>query len=106
MRQEIVGISRSTYYLHKKILQKLEKGIFPASKKPKQVNKPKWGEAEIQLVLRIRRENQTYGKAKIAVILKRDFRQTMSESTVGRIHGKRLSLQISLSTTHEKKTLL
>ena len=49
------------------------------------MNKPRWGEAEIQLVLRIRRENTTYGKEKIAEILQRDHGFTMSESTVGRI---------------------
>lgn len=85
LKQETTKMSRSTYYRHKHILKNLAKGIIPASKKPKQVNKPKWGEAEMQLVLKIRRENPTYGKAKIAVILKRDFSQTMSESTVGRI---------------------
>jgi len=34
------------------------------SKRPKSVNKPLWGEAEKQLVLRIRREDTTYGKGK------------------------------------------
>lgn len=83
--QEFLGFSRSTYYRMKKTLKDLEKGIVPPSKKPKKVNKPRWGEAELQLVLRIRRENPTYGKEKIATILKRDHAQTISESTVGRI---------------------
>jgi Fe2+ or Zn2+ uptake regulation protein len=83
--QEIVGISRATYYRHKKILKDLAKGKVPPSKKPKSFNKPKWGEAEKKLVLKLRRENPTYGKAKIAVILKRDHGQRLSESTVGRI---------------------
>lgn len=82
---EIVGISRSSYYRYKKILANLKKDIAPPSKRPKRVNKPKWGEAEKQLVLKIRRENPTYGKAKIAVILKRDHNKNISESTVGRI---------------------
>lgn len=83
--QEILGFSRATYFRMKKILKNLEKGIAPPSKKPKKVNKPRWGEAELQLVLMIRRENLTYGKEKIATILKRDHAQTISESTVGRI---------------------
>jgi putative transposase len=83
--QEMTGLSRSTYFRHKRILKDLEKGIAPPSKRPKRLNKPKWGEAEKQLVLKIRRENPTYGKEKIAIILKRDPRQTISESTVGRI---------------------
>jgi len=36
-------------------------------------------------VLQIRRENPTYGKEKIAIILKRDHKQTISESTAWRI---------------------
>ena len=36
-------------------------------------------------MLKISRENPTYGKDKIAVILKRDHAQTMRKSTVGRI---------------------
>jgi transposase len=83
--QETVGISRATYYRHKKILKNLDKGVTPPSKKPKSLNKPKWGEPHKQLVLQIRRENPTYGKEKIAVILKRDHGQTISQSTVGRI---------------------
>ena len=83
--QEMTGISRATYYRHKRILKELAKGINPPSKKPRNLNKPTWGEAEKQLVLRIRRESPTYGKAKIAVILKRDHGKTISESTVGRI---------------------
>lgn len=85
LRQEIVGISRATYYRHRKMLRKLEKGIAPPSKKPKRLNKPRWGESHKQLVLQIRRANPTYGKEKIAIILKRDHHQTISQSTVGRI---------------------
>jgi putative transposase len=83
--QEILGFSRATYYRMKKILKDLEKGLSPPSKRPKKLNKPRWGESELQLVLQVRRENLTYGKEKIATILKRDHGQTMSESTVGRI---------------------
>ena len=83
--QEFLGFSRATYYRMKKTLKKLEKGILPPSKKPKKLNKPHWGEAEMQLVLKVRREDSTYGKEKITEILKRDYGFTMSESTVGRI---------------------
>ena len=83
--QEMVGLSRAQYYRNRKVLRDLERGITPPSKKPHKVNKPRWGESEIQWVLTIRRENPTYGKAKIAVILKRDQGLWISESTVGRI---------------------
>lgn len=92
--QALSGISRATYYRYKKILKDLEDGILPPSKTPKKLNKPKWGESEKQLVLKIRRENETYGKSKIATILKRDHNVNLSESTVGRIltHLKRKHL--------------
>jgi hypothetical protein len=68
--QKYAGISRATYYRRKKILQDLEKGVFPPSKRPRSVNKPRWCEADKELVLKIRRENPTYGKEKISIILK------------------------------------
>jgi putative transposase len=83
--KEILGFSRATYYRMKKILKNLEKGIAPPSKRPRKLNTPRWGEAELQLVLMVRRDNPTYGKEKIAIILKRDHAQTISQSTVGRI---------------------
>jgi len=83
--QKFVGMSRSTYYRYKRVLKDLDKGILPPSKKPNSVRKREWGEAEMQLVLQIRRDNPTYGKAKIAVIIKRDHQGNLSESTVGRI---------------------
>jgi putative transposase len=83
--QEIIGISRANYFRYKSKLKNLAKGIIPPSKKPKSLRKPLWGESEMQRVLSLRRENPTYGKAKISVILKRDFGIRISESTVGRI---------------------
>lgn len=84
---EFVGISRSSYYRYKRVLKDLAQGIAPPSKAPKRRNKSQWGEAEKQLVLEVRRENKTYGKEKIGAILRRDKKQTISDSTVGRILG-------------------
>ncbi len=78
-----VGLFRATYYRDKQRLNALDQGEIPPSKRPARVNKWQWGEAERQLVLRIRRKNLTYGKAKIAVILKRDHDCILNESTVG-----------------------
>ena len=61
--QEFVGISRASFYRSKKILDNLNKGIIPPSKRPKRINKPKWTESHKQLVLKIRRENPTYMKS-------------------------------------------
>jgi putative transposase len=104
--QEIIGISRANYYRHKSKLKDLAKGIIPPSKKPKSLRKPLWGESEIQRVLSLRRENPTYGKAKIAVILKRDFRIQISESTVGRILKRLMEKGLilkSLSAPRQKR---
>ena len=38
-----------------------------------------------QLILKILKENPVYGKSKIVVILRRDYRVNISESSVGRI---------------------
>jgi len=82
---EFVDYSRATYYRAKRILKLLSQGKVPPSKRPKKANRPQWGEKEKQLVLRIRRENPSYGKFKISRILNRDFDCHISESTVGRI---------------------
>jgi transposase len=91
-----VGISRATYYRRRARLKALAKGIVPPSKAPIKRNKPRWGEAERQLVLEARRTDETYGKAKIAVILRRDKGVNISESTVGRIL-KRLMVKGSIT---------
>jgi len=83
--KEFTGISRATYYRYQAVLRLIDKGIAPPSKRPRKMNRAKWGEAEKQLVLGIRRDNPTYGKDKIAVIIKRDFGRKISASTVGRI---------------------
>ena len=79
------GISRSSYYRRRARLKDLAQGKVPPSKAPRKCNKPRWGEREKQLVLEVRRKNKTWGKAKIAVVLRRDHKSTISESTVGRI---------------------
>lgn len=83
--QQFVGVSRATYYRYRQVLRDLERGVAPPSKRPKRLNKPRWGEAENQLVLKIRRESPTYGKEKIAVIITRDHGLNLSASTLGRI---------------------
>jgi len=82
---EFTGISRASYFRYKRSLRDLAQGRPPPSKRPRRVNKPRWGEAEKQLVLAVRRADPTYGKEKIATILNRDHGLTISISTVGRI---------------------
>lgn len=78
--------SRATFYRLRRILRDLDAGKPVPSKKPRRTQKTMlWGQTEIDLVLKVRRENPTYGKFKIYHILKRDYGFTLSESTVGRI---------------------
>jgi putative transposase len=81
----VAGFSRASYYRDRRTLERLKRGLRPPSKARKNQNKPLWGEAEKQLVLRLRRENPTYGQDKIAVILKRDHAVNLSARTVGRL---------------------
>lgn len=102
----VSGISRATYYRYKARLRDIDKGILPPTKRPKTIRKAQWGESEKQLVLRIRRENPTYGKVKIAVILRRDHGLMISESTVGRIIKFLMTkglIQVSISAPRPKR---
>ena len=84
--QTILGISRATYYRRKKFL---ECPIYK-SKKPLNARVSRFKEDIYNLILKIRRENPTYGKLKITVILRRDYDVQISESSVGRIMKKLL----------------
>jgi hypothetical protein len=83
--QKTLGFSRATYYRKRKLLQNLLMGIMPPSKRPKNIRRACWTEAQEALVLKLRQENPTYGKQKIWIILHRDHEETLSESSVGRI---------------------
>ena len=82
----ITGISRATYYRRKKLVQLYGlKGFLDRSKRPHNVRQSKIPKLVINLILSLRRANPTYGKSKLAVILKRDHAVSISESSVGRI---------------------
>ena len=83
--QKITKISKSTYFRYKRKICVYKSDAQLPSKRPKNVNKPKWGAFEQEKIVQIRKQNPTYGKAKICVILRRDFGLAISESTVGRI---------------------
>jgi transposase len=82
----ITGISRSTYYRRKKSIRIYGvKGLEYRSRRPHNKRQSKVPASYKDLVLKIRLENPTYGKAKIKIILQRDYQIIISESTVGRI---------------------
>lgn len=86
--QDVVGISQATYYRYKKKIHELSKGSEPLSKRPKRIQVSKISPETCEKVLILRKENPTYGKAKITVLLKREYLINIGESTVGRILKK------------------
>ena len=103
---EFCGISRATYFRHRRVLLNLRENVYPPSKAPKRKRQSGFAESVQQLILSIRRGNPTYGKNKIAVILKRDHRFTISESSVGRVIKKLMQcglIQTSLSAPRQKR---
>lgn len=105
--QERLGISRATYYRRRRILNLLDSGVhIELCSKPHSASLRKWGDAEIELVRKIREENPTYGKSKIYHILRRDHGFTISESTVGRILKHLMdkhAIEKSISAHRKKK---
>ena len=84
--QDITGISKATYYRRKKALKTYGiQGLKKRSSRPNQVRKSQIPEEVRNFILKIRRDSPTYGKAKITVILRRDYNIILSKSSVGRI---------------------
>ena len=82
-------ISRATFYRYKKAISLYGlKGLERKSKRPRVFRKSNISERAISLILRLRQENPTYGKAKIVVLLRRDHSIVLSESSVGRVLKK------------------
>jgi transposase len=90
--QKETGISKRTYYRLKKELKTKDwKGIERKSTRPKNVRQSKIPLETKELMLKLRLENITYGKEKIAIILYRDYnikKEDISISAVGRIINK------------------
>lgn len=84
-RQTITGISQATYYRYKKRIKELSIGIPLPSKRPKNLRRSKILETTIQKVFALRKENPTYGKDKITILLRRDHDIQIGFSTVGKI---------------------
>lgn len=61
------------------------KGLQDRSRRPRSFRKSSLDPMIRELILKVRLENPTYGKAKITIILARDHGWKLSESTVGRV---------------------
>lgn len=116
-KAKTVGISRATYYQYSKQLKIYGTRVLERkSRRPKRFRVSQIPESTIGRIFEIRLASPTYGKAKIAVILRRDFGIILSESYVGRVlkslfnQGK-ISKSVSASihkrkrkfTSHAKK---
>lgn len=83
---KITGISRASFYRYKKAIDSFGlKGLERRSRRPKSFRTSKIANETIELILKLRLADPTYGKAKIHVLLKRDHNINLSESTVGRV---------------------
>lgn len=104
---KITGISRASFYRYKKSIDSFGlRGLERKSKRPKSFRMSKIPNELILLILKLRLENPTYGKAKIHVILKRDYKVNLSESTVGRVIASLISqgkIKLSLSYARIKR---
>ena len=74
---QAVGVPRSTLY-------RWERRPEPGSRRPHRLRQAGWSPALVEAVEAMRRDYPMWGKAKLAVILRREG-HTVSESTAGRI---------------------
>ncbi len=86
---EAIKMPRSTYYRwFKRYKNSGLAGLEQLSKKPDTIRKPQWTKATESLVLATRKKFPLWGKAKLAVIIKRNHGIVISVSTIGRILKK------------------
>jgi len=86
---KVTGISRATYYRRKKALAiHGYRGLENLSRKPHKFRQSKIPKETTTIISNIRAINPTYSKAKISILLKRDYGIILSDSSVGRILKK------------------
>jgi transposase len=92
--KRIMKMERSSYYRYVSLEQKIGiKGLTARSKRPKKLRESNIAKSAVDLIKKIRNENPTYGKAKFAVILKREHDIHISESSVGKVLKKLLEVR-------------
>lgn len=81
-----IKVKKATLYRWRAALHEHgPRGLEPGSRRPKQLRKSHWSKALEQQVLALRRQFPMWGKKTLTTLLKRDYGQDVSESTVGRI---------------------
>ena len=82
---EVLGVSRASLYRwRRRLRQGGPKALEDRSRRPRRVRRPKWTVELLLAVKRLREAYPAWGKAKLAVLLRREGWE-VSESTVGRI---------------------
>lgn len=98
---EAIKIPRSTFYRWKKNYKELAlPGLEKGDTAPHRKRERKWPPSLEQMVLNLRRNNPLYGKAKIKVLLERDWNVKTSVSTVGRIISKLIKNDLVKNTSY------
>lgn len=83
---EVLGISRATLFRwQKRYKQEGLVGLEKRSSCPHKVRQPMWTRKEESRIYRLRRKYPLWGKEKIAVMYRRQYKKQISSSTVGRI---------------------
>lgn len=83
---QVLEVSRASIYRWQKEYKEYGiSGLESDSRAPLKVPKHRYSRKLVELVLKLRRENPIWGKAKIHAIISRDYRLKISVSTVGRI---------------------
>lgn len=89
---QTLEVSRASYYRWKKSYAQFGlEGLENASKAPIRKRNPSWSNSVEQRIYHLRKQFPLWGKAKIAVKYRSDFKENISESTVGRIIKKLVS---------------
>jgi putative transposase len=89
---EAIGMSRATFFRLQRRYKVLGlAGLEDGNKRPHQVRKPLWDSKTEKIVLAMRHRYPFWGKQKLAIMIKRELKTTISPSTIGRILKKALS---------------
>jgi len=90
---KVLGISRASYFRWKKNYKKLGlSGLEHQSKSPLNLRQVTWSLEIENRVYYLRLQHPLFGKCKIAVLYKQKYKQSISESMVGRIIKKLIQL--------------
>jgi putative transposase len=99
------GISRRTFYRWQHRFEKGgQAGLEDRSHRPRRCRRPSWTVAQVEAVLALREQYPAWGKAKLAVLLRREG-QDLAVSMVGRIlHHLKETGQLREATRTRRRT--